>query len=192
MEHTKRNTYNPLLFSTAIIRSSLQQDILLSCYLQVIIFTRSSTGIYVYLRVVCSSTIFPCLPVLTPSILSVPNQAWLRSKSVCKVKLSITWVCHTVRWRPGFSDAEQEAGTANHEGMAGLQHPLVHRVMETLSLLHATKNNTLSPLPHIKKFTTLSSSHCQDVWLLHCPSYRASRLIIHPEGLVSELTKYTK
>lgn len=146
---------------------------------------------FVYLRDVCCSTIFPCLPVLRLSILSVLNQAWLCSKSVSEVKLSTKWTRHTVRWRPALSDAKQEAGTANHEGMAGLQQPLVHTVMETLSPLHATKNNTLSPLPHIKKFTTLSSSRCQDVWLLHCPSYRASRLIVHPERLLLELTKQT-
>lgn len=52
------------------------------------------------------------------------------------------------------SGTKQEAGTANHEGMAGLQQPLVHAVTEILSLLHTTKNNILSPLLHIKKSTT--------------------------------------
>lgn len=53
-----------------------------------------------------------------------------------------------------FSGTNQEAGTANHKGMAGLQQPVVHTVMETLRLLHTTKNNILSPLLHIKKSTT--------------------------------------
>lgn len=151
------------------------------------IFTCSSTVIY--LRVVCCSTICPYLPVLMPSILSVLNQAWLCSKSLSEVQLFTRWTCHTLRGRPGLSDAKQEAGTANHEGMAGLQQPSVHTAMETLSLLHATKNKALSPLPHIRKFTTLSSNHCQDIWLLRCPSRRASCLIIHPERLVWQLTK---
>lgn len=38
--------------------------------------------------------------------------------------------------------------------MAGLQQPLVQTVMEKLGLLHTTKNNTLSPLLHIRKPTT--------------------------------------
>lgn len=151
------------------------------------ILTCSSTEIY--LRVVCCTTICPYLPVLMPSILSVLNQAWLYSKSFREVQLSTKWTPHTVRGRRGLSDAKQEAGTAKHEGMAGLQQPSVHRAMETLSLLHATKNKALSPLPHIKKFTTLSSNHCQDIWLLRCSSCRASCLIIHPERLVWEVTK---
>lgn len=149
------------------------------------IFTCSSTEIY--FRVVCSATICPYLPVLMPSILSVLNQGC--SKSFREVQRSTKWTPHTLRRRRGLSDAKQEARTANHEGMARLQQPSVHRAMETLSLLHATKNKALSPLPHIKKFTTLSSNHCQDIWLLRCPSCRASCLIIHPERLVWELTK---
>lgn len=82
-----------------------------------------------------------------------------------------------VSWRPELSDAKEEAGTANHEGMAGLQQPSVHTVMETLTALHTTKNSTLSPPLHIRKFTTCC--HSQEVWLLHYPTDRASFLIIY-------------
>lgn len=177
----------PLPFSTVTVCYTEFLIILFSSYLQMNMFN---------LQFYRSLSLFKggllqshfSLGACSHSITSVSvKQNWLRSKSA-NPRLSAPPNGLTTRSDEVLSDAKLEAGTANHEGMAGLQQPLVHTVMETLSLLHTTKNNTLSPLLHIKKFTTCYLAVTpKEFGLLHYPTYRASLLIIYVTCAVRDL-----